>query len=187
MKKETCRCQGDTQSTDEHAAKPESLSLGQKRDRADDQPYFQKRLSSIKSVGLPNRQIALVFQILRLFADIDLVALVVLHFLGILLFQFFAQILVQRRHELDDVGESLSFVEAHALRLVLCPGAGGLCFKAQPFGMRPVTEQGHTGHKYRHYRDRNRDGEDQRMILVPVMTLRKLDALAHCSTRLFKD
>src|SRR5438552_14898705 len=45
--------------------------------------------------------------------------------------------------------------------------------------MRPMTEQGRTGHKYRHDRDRNRDGEDQRMILVHLMTFGKPDTLAH--------
>src|SRR6267378_3974164 len=90
MKEESRRRQGDAQGTDKHAAEPESLSLGQKRDRADHQPYLQKRLSTIKAVGLPNRQIALLFQILRLFADINFVAFIMLDFFRVFLFQFLA-------------------------------------------------------------------------------------------------
>src|SRR5258708_39997550 len=74
------------------------------------------------------------------------------------------------------------FMEADALRLVLCPPVGSLSFEAQSFGMCPVTEQRHTGNKYRHDRDRNGDRQDQRMVLVPVMALRKFDALTHSYT-----
>jgi len=61
---------------------------------------------TIKSIGLAKPSKSRYFQILSLFADIDLIALVVLDFLCIFLLSVFAQLLVQRCHQPVHVGES---------------------------------------------------------------------------------
>src|SRR6266566_3831431 len=110
----------------DHAGQPKTFALGKQSNGADDQTDFEKGLPCVEPVGFTTGKVALRFQVRGLLADIFFVALIVFHFLEILLSKGFTFSLIHGSNQVDHVRKTLRFVKAHAFCLILRPFVGRL-------------------------------------------------------------